>query len=117
MIKFPWPPRTLSPNSRKDRRYTGKDRKAYKEAWWALTKARESRPFSQHLIIRFCPPDGRKRDLDNMLGSIKYGIDGLALALGIDDYHFSFEIYRDKPEKPDGAVYVQFGNVEEKDND
>jgi len=50
-----------------------------------------------------------------MLGAVKYGIDGLANALGVDDYHFSFTIVRDEPERPDGAVYVSFLDEEHSD--
>jgi crossover junction endodeoxyribonuclease RusA len=38
--------------------------------------------------MRFCPPDKRKRDLDNLLARMKAGLDGLADALGVDDTIF-----------------------------
>ena len=36
-----------------------------------------------HLL--FCAPDRRARDWDNLLASMKAGLDGLADAMGVDD--------------------------------
>ena len=104
-IELPWPPRELSPNSRKDRRHTGDKRKAYKTACWTVAKAGKFR--ASHLDITFHPPDGRKRDLDNMLGSIKYGLDGIALAMGVDDSEWSITIRKGDPCRPNGKVIVR----------
>ena len=93
-ITLPWPDKALSPNSRKDRRYTGDIRQSYRKACWALCNAAKLDRSLTHLNITFHPPDGRKRDLDNMLGAIKYGLDGMALALGVDDYDWSMTIRR-----------------------
>ena len=41
--------------------------------------------------IEFCPPDIRKRDMDNFIASCKSGIDGLAMASGIDDSKFKIQ--------------------------
>ena len=103
-MMLPWPPKSLSSNSRKDRRYTGEDRKNYKRTCWAIAKEAKFR--ATHLDITFHPPCGRKRDLDNMLGHIKYGLDGVALAMGCDDSEFSFTIRKGEPMRPDGAVVV-----------
>jgi crossover junction endodeoxyribonuclease RusA len=35
--------------------------------------------------LHFVPPDRRRRDLDNLIASMKAGLDGLADALGVDD--------------------------------
>jgi hypothetical protein len=40
-------------------------------------------------ILFFYPPDKRHRDLDNMLASVKYGLDGIAEAWGINDRVFN----------------------------
>lgn len=103
-VEFPWPPSCLSPNSRKDRRGTTESRRNYKMAWRAIAKHKLR---GTHLDITFHPPDGRRRDLDNMFGAIKYGIDGLALAMGVDDSVFSFTIRRAEPRKPHGCVVVE----------
>ena len=46
------------------------------------------------LDIEFIEPDKRRRDLDNMLASIKSGIDGIADALGVNDSRFIYKIRR-----------------------
>ena len=38
--------------------------------------------------MTFCPPDHRRRDLDNIIASMKAANDGIADALGIDDSRF-----------------------------
>ena len=103
-VTLPWPDKALSPNSRKDRRHTGSIRRGYKEACWALAK--EAKFKAKHLSITFHPPDGRKRDLDNMLGSIKYGLDGIALAMGCDDSEWSITIRKGEPDRPNGRVFI-----------
>lgn len=61
-----------------------------------------------HLSLTFCPPDNRRRDLDNLLAACKPGIDGLAMALGIDDARFEYTLrWGDKTEG--GAVNVAIG--------
>ena len=106
LLKLPWPPTVLSPNARKDRRHTTAVRNGYKTACFYATKeAGAVITADAHLSIQFYPPDARKRDLDNLLGSIKYGLDGVALAAGVDDYGWSFSIQRCDPVKG-GAVLI-----------
>jgi len=106
IVELPWPPPCLSPNSRKDRRGTTRTRKNYKGTWWAIAKAAKFQP-TDHLVITFHPPDKRARDMDNMLGAIKYGLDGLALAAGQDDSEWSLTIRKGAPRSPVGMVVVQ----------
>lgn len=56
------------------------------------------------LSIVFHPPDKRKRDLDNMLSSIKAGLDGIADALSVNDQRFEFNIKRGDPVKSGSVV-------------
>lgn len=112
-VDFPWPPRELSPNSRTDRRHTTNIRRGYREACWGLTLASCMDNALTHVDITFHPPDARKRDLDNMLGAIKYGLDGMALALGVDDYNWSLSIRRgDKDPARKGYVRVMLTNIQ-----
>ncbi len=37
------------------------------------------------VTLRFVPPDRRARDIDNLVASMKSGLDGLADVLGVDD--------------------------------
>lgn len=107
IIHLPWPPRELSANSRKDRRATTDKRKSYREAgFYAASEAKVKVPENASLSIMFFPPDRRRRDLDNMLSAIKYGLDGIALASGVDDYGWSLSLERKEPIKG-GAVLVQ----------
>lgn len=105
-LALPWPPACLSPNSRTDRRHTTRDRAKFKEAWWALAKKAKF-PACGHLVITFHAPDARKRDLDNMLGAVKYGLDGLALATGQDDSEWSLTIRKGAPHRPVGLVIIE----------
>jgi len=47
-----------------------------------------------HLRITFHPPDMRRRDLDNMLASIKSQLDGIADVIGVDDSMWGLTILR-----------------------
>ena len=84
--EIPWFPKELRANTRSDRRWTGSVRKKYKQDCYFLAKGKDLDCDS--ITIIFYPPDKRKRDLDNCLSSIKYGIDGVCEAVGIDDYQF-----------------------------
>lgn len=44
--------------------------------------------WNHHLSFDFCPPDRRKRDIQNMPATQKPYIDGIADALSIDDATF-----------------------------
>lgn len=108
LIRLPWPPKELSSNTRTDRRYTGHIRRKYKSDCAMMLRSQQVKiPPNALLDIGFHPPDKRRRDLDNMLTSIKYGIDGLAIASDCDDYGWAFTIWRGKPVK-DGCVLVMF---------
>ena len=111
MIELPWPPKELGGNSRSDRRHTTAKRKAYKLQCWAI--ARQEMPqTSAHIEITFHPPDARRRDIDNMLRGIKYGLDGVALALGVDDAEWdTVTLRRGEPCRPNGKVCVAWLNA------
>ncbi len=90
-ITLPFPPWKLSPNARGNWRSKEKERKAYYLTGYTaalgikvndnICKKRIS------LEIDFYPPSG-KNDLDNCLSAIKYGLDGIARALNINDKQF-----------------------------
>ncbi|MBN9569001.1 MAG: endonuclease [Alphaproteobacteria bacterium] len=50
--------------------------------------------------ITFHPPDRRHRDTDNMLASIKAGLDGVADVIGIDDSRWELVLSRGAPKAP-----------------
>lgn len=62
------------------------------------------------LSLTFVAPDGRHRDLDNMLAASKAALDGIAQALGVDDKCFrpiKLDVARDS--KRQGFVIVEVG--------
>lgn len=108
-VTLPWPDKVLSPNARSHFRVKAAAAKSYREAAHWLTRA--SRLRVEHpslpcmLHLRFCPPDKRARDLDNMLASVKAGLDGVADGLGVNDSLFGLILQRGEPVKG-GAVIV-----------
>ncbi len=58
------------------------------------------------VAITFQPPNKIARDLDNMLASIKSGLDGIAAAIGVDDSKWTITIQKGQPVKG-GAVVVE----------
>lgn len=102
MIVLPWPSKDLSPNARVHFRARAAEAKAYREqAYWMTKASDEPRPADGPIMLRldFHPPDSRRRDLDNMLASIKSALDGIADALEVNDQRFGFELHRGTPIK------------------
>lgn len=94
-VTFPWPPRELSPNARSHYMQKHKAAKKYRlDCFYLAKEAGVAAPADGpvNLRIEFIPPDHRPRDLDNMLASIKYLLDGLAEALGVNDKRFTLAL-------------------------
>ena len=95
---LPFPPKELSPNARLHWAKVAKEKKAYRYECFVYAKQQSvpwinaRKPLSVSLI--FYPPDRRNRDWDNMLASIKSGLDGLSDAIGVDDknWKISFSV-------------------------
>lgn len=92
-LDFPWPPPQLSPNARHHWAKAAAARKAYRARCRAIAAAAGVRDVlppetSLEVFLTFFPPDRRGRDWDNMLASMKAGLDGLADAAGVDDRHW-----------------------------
>lgn len=95
-VEMPWPSTALSPNGRAHWSAKAKATKASKTYAWGITKelcgplgivpGTWVGPISVHLA--FHPSVDRDRDLDNMQASQKAALDGIAMALGINDTHF-----------------------------
>jgi crossover junction endodeoxyribonuclease RusA len=97
-VTLGWPATILSPNARAHFHDVAKAKKAYRTACWALTRQAGIRlraDASPHLVLTFVPPDRRARDLDNMLASIKAGLDGVADAIGCDDSRWTLTLKRE----------------------
>lgn len=92
-ITLPWPPKSLSPNARVHWAVKSKFAKAYRmEGFTAAHQAGWShyKPSGDICMeITFHEPDKRyHRDHDNMMASIKSGLDGVADALHVNDNRF-----------------------------
>jgi crossover junction endodeoxyribonuclease RusA len=90
-VTLPYPPRELSPNSRCHWRVKARVGKDYKRTVFYLCReANLSVEGNEkvHLALHFYPPDNRRRDLDNCVSSLKWGLDALAEALKINDERF-----------------------------
>jgi crossover junction endodeoxyribonuclease RusA len=91
VIFLPWPAPELSQNSRA---HWSKRARAVKSARnCAILSVQEHglhrmKWTSAKLEWSFRPPDNRRRDVSNVIGSCKAYIDGIADALGIDDSTF-----------------------------
>ncbi len=109
-IILPWPPRELSPNARVYRLKKAAIAKRYRaEAYERAGMNLLPMPSEGGIALRFDfhPPDKRRRDLDNMLASIKSAIDGIADAHEVNDQRFGFWLSRAEPVKG-GRVVVTF---------
>ena len=86
-VELPWPNRILSPNTRGCWQTKLRAKSGAKEAgyWLGLQHHGQLQGVDVHAWLTFYPPDRRKRDLDNLLASLKPDIDGLCEGIGIDD--------------------------------
>jgi crossover junction endodeoxyribonuclease RusA len=95
-IELSWPPRELSPNSRRHwRAKAAYQQAAHREAYvvmdqWLRAHHAPAQPPQSALPVAlvFCPPDARGRDLDNLGAACKWALDGIADALDVNDKLF-----------------------------
>ncbi len=113
-VELPWPDSALSPNARLHWSKAARAKKVYRAkcrtiglaAGLGYVEGLPSAPAAVLVHLEFFPPDRRARDWDNMLASMKSGLDGLADAMGVDDsrWRLGFEVM-DVPAKG-GRVVV-----------
>jgi crossover junction endodeoxyribonuclease RusA len=109
ILELPYPPKELSPNRPMHWAKKAKAKKEYRMTCWILAlEAKIKAPGGDgkiEILITFYPPDKRHRDADNMVASIKSGLDGLADAMKINDKRFlpTFKFC----EEPLGKVIVE----------
>jgi hypothetical protein len=84
---FPWPDAQLCGNRRSDRRKITAIRAAARDTGWALaSEARlKFKSIPLRLTMTFIQPNHLKRDILNVAEGMKYSIDGIFNALGLDD--------------------------------
>lgn len=109
-LTLPWPPKTLSPNSRPAHwAVLSSAKKHYRnDCFYHARKQGVRAMTAERLDVRlvFVPPDKRRRDADNCLAAMKSGLDGLADVLQVDDskWKLTFELAQDET---GGFVRVQ----------
>jgi crossover junction endodeoxyribonuclease RusA len=88
-LTLPWPDPVLSPNAPK-RHWRSKSEARIKarETGQLLAYGKTLVNETMQVTVTFFPPDKRRRDLDNLLTSIKPTLDGICIGLGIDDSNF-----------------------------
>lgn len=108
-MEFPWPDSRLSPNKRIDRRALITVKQTAKETAYYITKYSHTVVLDTdlQLILTFCPPDKRKRDLDNLYASFKAYQDGMMSLLGVDDCQIERVILQRGNVCKDGKVIVE----------
>jgi len=109
VISLPWPPAMLSPNKRPHWAQRAKLTASYRSecGWRARAQGvYQTDAESVRMTMRFCPPDVRRRDMDNLISATKGLRDGLQDALGVDDSRFVVTYEMGEPVKG-GAVQVE----------
>jgi hypothetical protein len=120
VIRLPFPHPSLFPNRKngKDYHATISAKQKQKDDGFYATKAAGSFAAPDGYIplsLLYLTPDKRHRDCDNMLAASKALLDGVALALGIDDKRFKpilidFALGPDKVGALIAAVGVQISS-------
>lgn len=115
-VDLPWFPSELSPNKSRNLHWS-KKAKAVKSArslaaWWVVQTRQFEACKGKRLSVKaiFTPPDGRRRDTDNMIGSCKAYFDGLSDVIG-DDSKWELSFRREEPRAP-GSVRIEVEVVE-----
>jgi len=111
-ITLPWPDSKLSPNHRGHWSVVAKAKKSYRQQCKAIALAGgvgclQGASGSVLVHLTFVPPDKRRRDLDNLLASMKAGLDGVADAMGIDDSKWKLAIEMADDPVEGGRVLVE----------
>lgn len=107
-VQLPWPPAVLNPNYRSHWAPKAKAVRMARAhtAWLVLEQSRKKPGWAKAAIsLTFCPPNKRRRDLDNLIAASKAIFDGIADAIGLDDQHFIPTFRMADPVKG-GAVLV-----------
>lgn len=117
-VELPFPDAALFPNRANGRHWSGlrKAKDSARDIALVVTRNTMKKTFGRTFIagdvpvcITFHAPDRRKRDRDNCLAAAKHQLDGVALALGIDDSRFEpLTVRRGEPVKG-GLMVVEIG--------
>lgn len=111
-VKLPWPSRSLSPNGR-HAHFMSRSRavRRYRDTAYVLALQARPRPVPAGVELRvalqFSPPCVRSRDEDNLVASMKSGLDGVAKAMRIDDSRFRLDTPKHGAVVAGGAVTLR----------
>lgn len=116
-ITLPFPDMRLNPNKSKGMHWSATSglRKKAKHVGRILgLEAAHKAGWEPHgldipVCITFEMPDRRLRDRDNLLAAMKPSLDGVALALGVDDSQFEPVTLRRTYGREPGAVHIEVG--------
>lgn len=121
-ITLPWTNRLLSPNARV---HWAVKRKLVEQAkHWAYLavfeqrKGEHAKPAGKiNYRCSFFPPDRRPRDEDNLIASLKSSLDGIAMALNVNDkcFHILEPIVGDAKKPGRVEIDLYWKECEEKD--
>ena len=113
-FQLPWPNPALSPNRAAGKHWgsTAALRQKAKSDGFTLARAAEKQFYGLlgdiALTLTFAAPDQRRRDRDNLLSACKSALDGIALAIGVDDSQFEpVTLKRDYDANKNGFVLVE----------
>lgn len=91
-LTMPWPSlKPLSPNWRGHWGAKAKAKKIFRRVWWAEALNQGAIKLDAERVdvhLTFHPPGRYHYDEDNLIASLKSGLDGLADALGVNDSKF-----------------------------
>ena len=98
-VVLPWPPQELSPNHKLKVHWKTLQRivRNYRATSRILTYEAAQRLRIRNVVgkvnieFHFYPPDNSRRDEDNLLATMKAGIDGIADAICVNDWHFHYK--------------------------
>lgn len=122
VVVLPWPNWRLSPNRSSTRRLKKSHERRAKGHRAALRQQANQigRECAEHLagaikpgemleaVYFFEPPTNRRYDIDNVTGALKHYVDGVASAIGFDDYQIEADHrYRMRKVKG-GRVTIEF---------
>lgn len=117
-IMLPWVNPALAPNRRNGKHWSSTHSakiKRYADARVLTMQAMRQQgyvppPGALPLVVTFHAPDKRRRDLDNLLASLKADFDGVSQALGVDDQLFDPVTLRRGDVVKGGCVVVEVGH-------
>jgi crossover junction endodeoxyribonuclease RusA len=112
-IELPWPHRDLQPN---EKAHWGAKSRATKQAralagWtthaFGIRRGDMDIPGALKVTVSFCPPDRRRRDIDNLIAACKPYFDGIVDVIGVDDSKWEWNAPRREEPRKGGAVFIE----------